>query len=75
MRPDPHAMTMTWVQYYLILDTSQFLCTPQFLSLKEIRINHVRKITPGVLVKIFHRNKYKYKKKIKEMGKAELTFL
>jgi len=44
------------------------------LFLKEIRINQVKKATPGLLVKIFHWNKHKHKN-IHEMGKAALTFL
>ena len=66
---------MVWAHEYLILDISQFLCTLEFfLFLKEIRINQVKKATPGLLVKIFHWNKHKCKN-IHEMGKAALTFL
>lgn len=67
-------MIMVWAHEYLILDISQFLCTLEFLFLKEIRTNQAKKATPGLLVKIFHWNKHKHKN-IHEMGKAALTFL
>lgn len=77
-------MTMIWAHYYLIWDTSQFLCTLEFAS-KRISINLVKKATPGVLVKIFRRNKHKcvharacthpHTRTVNEMGKAALTFL
>lgn len=47
---------MISAQYYLILDTLQFLCTLEILSLKEIRINQEKRAILGVLVRIRHRN-------------------